>query len=129
MQTRTYIVEFKLIEEYKIYVEVPQGTNRSGAFGLFCIAATAIDGRQHRRQRHHDAHQGERSGIRVAVFEQQLWAENKQHHERRHHHGTPPEQLQEPGGRFCWPPILNVGYATPRPKSATMPLGWYHQSR
>jgi hypothetical protein len=43
MQTRTctYAVEFKVIDERKIYVEVPEGTSRSYAFGLFCNAAAA----------------------------------------------------------------------------------------
>jgi hypothetical protein len=39
MQTRTYTVEFKVGEDHKIYVEVPEDTSRDYAFGLFCNAA------------------------------------------------------------------------------------------
>lgn len=41
MQTITYTVEIKLIDEHVLYVEVPEGTSRSKAFDLFCNAASA----------------------------------------------------------------------------------------
>ena len=41
MQMRTYTVEFKLVDEHVVYVEVPEGTSWSNAFSLFCKAASA----------------------------------------------------------------------------------------
>jgi hypothetical protein len=58
----------------------------------------AIDHRQHRHQRHHNALQVERPGVGVAVLGQQPGAEHEQHQHHRHRHqedGTPPEELQQ----------------------------------